>query len=93
MRQAPSQTPQGPYLPPLLHPPYECRQVFYATIGASANVTLVLKTAPVLFAYSFVAIAGHLGLLLIVGGALGLSRKDLLLASNANIGGTHGTSY
>ena len=50
-------------------------------------MTLVLKTAPVLFAYSFVAIAGHLGLLLLVGGALGLSRKDLLLASNANIGG------
>ena len=62
-------------------------QVFYATIGASANVALVLHTAPILFAYSFVAIAGHLGLLLVVGTALGFSRRDLLLASNANIGG------
>ena len=62
-------------------------QVFYATIGASANVALVLHTAPILFAYSFVAIAGHLGLLLAVGTALGFSRRDLLLASNANIGG------
>jgi len=61
--------------------------VFFATVGASANVSLVLSTAPVLFAFSFVALAAHLGLLLCVGSLLGFSRRDLLLASNANIGG------
>lgn len=62
-------------------------QVFYATIGASANVGLVLRTAPILFFFSLVALGGHLGLLLGIGRLLGFSRRDLLLASNANIGG------
>ena len=62
-------------------------QVFYATIGASANVSLVLKTAPILFLFSFVAIGSHLGLLILAGGRLGFSMRDILLASNANIGG------
>jgi uncharacterized membrane protein len=64
-----------------------CTQVFFATVGASANVGLVIKTAPVLFLFSFIALAAHLGLLLGIGKALGFSRRDLLLASNANIGG------
>lgn len=62
-------------------------QVFYATIGASANVALVIKTAPVLFLFSAIALATHLGVLLLLGRALGFSRKELLIASNANIGG------
>jgi uncharacterized membrane protein len=56
-------------------------------VGASANVGLVIRTAPVLFAFSFIALALHLLLLLGVGKLLGFSRRDLLLASNANIGG------
>eukprot|EP00775_Hariotina_reticulata_P003199 gene3199-3476_t len=62
-------------------------QVFFAAVGASANVGLVVSTAPVLFCYSFIALAGHLGLMLGLGKLLGFSRRDLLLASNANIGG------
>jgi uncharacterized membrane protein len=62
-------------------------KVFFATVGASANVGLVVRTAPVLFAFSFVALGLHLLLLLAAGKALGFSRRDLLLASNANIGG------
>jgi len=62
-------------------------QVFFAAVGASANVGLVVRTAPVLFCYSFIALAGHLGLMLGLGKLLGFSRRDLLLASNANIGG------
>lgn len=76
----------SPSLPPSLDP-LPPPQVFYATIGASANVGLVLSTAPVLFLFSLIALAAHLGLLLAVGRLLGLSRRDLLLASNANIGG------
>lgn len=62
-------------------------QVFYATIGASANIALVVTTAPVLFLFSFIALAGHLCFLLGVGSLLGFSRRELLVASNANIGG------
>ncbi|KAG2435054.1 hypothetical protein HYH02_012051 [Chlamydomonas schloesseri] len=62
-------------------------QIFYATIGASANVGLVVKTAPVLFLFSALALGAHLALLLGAGRLLGFSMRDLLLASNANIGG------
>lgn len=62
-------------------------QIFYATIGASANVGLVVKTAPVLFLFSFIALAAHLALILGLGRLAGFSQRDLLLASNANIGG------
>jgi uncharacterized membrane protein len=62
-------------------------QVFFAAVGASADIRLVLATAPILFAWSFVALSGHLLLLLGLGRLAGFSRKELLLASNANIGG------
>eukprot|EP00198_Chlamydomonas_reinhardtii_P012311 XP_001701648.1 predicted protein [Chlamydomonas reinhardtii] len=62
-------------------------QIFYATIGASANVGLVVQTAPVLFLFSLIALGAHLGLLLGVGRLLGFSLRDLLIASNANVGG------
>ncbi|GLC33754.1 hypothetical protein PLESTB_000112100 [Pleodorina starrii] len=62
-------------------------QIFYATIGASANVGLVVQTAPVLFLFSLLALGAHLGLLLGVGRLAGFSVRELLLASNANIGG------
>ncbi|GLI59685.1 hypothetical protein VaNZ11_001627 [Volvox africanus] len=62
-------------------------QIFYATIGASANVSLVIQTAPVLFLFSLLALGAHLGLLLLAGRVTGFSIKELLLASNANIGG------
>ncbi|KIY99914.1 hypothetical protein MNEG_8047 [Monoraphidium neglectum] len=61
--------------------------VFFAAVGASANVGLVLRTAPVLFAFSAIALGAHLALLLGLGHLAGFSRRDLLLASNANIGG------
>jgi uncharacterized membrane protein len=47
----------------------------------------VVQTAPILFLYSAIALAGHLGLMLGLGKLLGFSRRDLLIASNANIGG------
>jgi len=62
-------------------------QTFFAAVGASADVGLVVRSAPVLFAFSAVALAGHLGLMLLLGRWLGFSRRELLLASNANIGG------
>lgn len=62
-------------------------QVFFASVGASANVPLVLSTAPALFVFSLLALSVHLGAMLLIGRALSLSWRELLLASNANIGG------
>lgn len=61
--------------------------VFFAAAGASADVGLVVRSAPALFGFSALAIGAHLALLLAAGRLLGFSRRDLLLASNANIGG------
>jgi len=85
--------PPGPAAAALLTPPRPLRpalaplQVFYAAVGASANIPLVLRNAPVLFLFSFIALSVHLVLLLVLGRLAGFSRRDLLLASNANIGG------
>lgn len=62
-------------------------QTFFAAVGASADVGLVVRSAPVLFAFSAVALSGHLGLLLLLGKWIGFSQRELLLASNANVGG------
>ena len=65
-------------------------QMFFASVGASGDVAKVVRMAPALFAFSFAQIALHLGLLF--GAALVLFRgrftkKQVVLASNANVGG------
>ena len=62
-------------------------------MGANAQIAATVSKAPVLFGFSFVALAVHLGVLLGVGRLLGFSRRDLLLASNANIGGENMLLY
>ena len=46
-----------------------------------------MATAPSLFLFSSIQIGVHLALILAVGKLLGIQRKDVLLASNANVGG------
>ena len=46
-----------------------------------------MATAPSLFLFSSFQIGVHLGLTLGIGKLLGFTRRDLLLASNANVGG------
>lgn len=62
-------------------------QVFFAVIGASANVGVVLQVGPVLFVFAMVILAVHLLVLLIVGHLLRLDLTELVIASNANMGG------
>ena len=64
-----------------------CLQIFFAAIGANGSIQQVLSTAPQLFLFSLVQIAVHLVLILAAGWALGFTRRDVLLASNANVGG------
>lgn len=62
-------------------------QIFFAVVGASASISSVLGTAPYLFLFCLIQIAVHLALILSVGSFLGFDQKQLLLASNANVGG------
>ncbi|GAB4858305.1 hypothetical protein Ancab_009778 [Ancistrocladus abbreviatus] len=62
-------------------------QVFFAVIGASGSIWNVINTAPSIFLFAFVQVAVHLAIILGLGKLLDIELKQLLLASNANIGG------
>ena len=62
-------------------------QVFFAVIGASANVGTVMKVGPVLFVLAALILTVHLIFLLLAGKLLRLDLAELVIASNANMGG------
>ncbi len=62
-------------------------QVFFAAIGANANVAVVLQTRPILFTFAGVILAVHLLVVLTGGKILRLSLPEVVIASNANMGG------
>lgn len=62
-------------------------QMFFAVTGASGHIPTVIRVAPALALHSAVQILVHLGFLLSVGKLLRLPLKELVLASNANVGG------
>ena len=62
-------------------------QVFFAVVGAAGSVRDVVATAPALFFFSALQVALHLGFVLAAGKAAGYTRAELLLASNACVGG------
>lgn len=62
-------------------------QMFFATVGANGSVSNVIKTAPALFFFSLVQIAVHLIIIIGVGKVMKFEMREILLASNANVGG------
>ncbi len=62
-------------------------QVFFAAIGASANIGIVLRVGPILFALAIIILVIHLLFLLSAGRLLRLDLVELVVASNANTGG------
>lgn len=62
-------------------------QVFFVTIGAGAHVGTVLKVGPALFLFAALLLAVHLGVVLLGGWVLRLDLAELVVASNANLGG------
>ncbi|KAG0610236.1 hypothetical protein M758_7G049300 [Ceratodon purpureus] len=62
-------------------------QIFFATVGANGSVRNVIKTAPALFFFSLAQIAVHLGIIIGVGKLFKFEMREILLASNANVGG------
>ena len=61
--------------------------VFFAVIGASANVAAVLRVGPLLFLFAAVILAVHLLVILVAGRILRVDLAEVLIASNANLGG------
>uniref|UniRef100_A0A8I6WYS5 Uncharacterized protein n=1 Tax=Hordeum vulgare subsp. vulgare TaxID=112509 RepID=A0A8I6WYS5_HORVV len=62
-------------------------QVFFTVVGANGSIRNVVHTAPGILAFAFVQIAMHLMVIMGVGRMLGMERKLVLIASNANVGG------
>jgi len=62
-------------------------QVFFAALGASANIIVVLKVGPVLFLFAALILLVHLVFLLAAGKLFRLDLAELVIASNANMGG------
>lgn len=62
-------------------------QVFFAAVGANGSVADAVTMAPAVFGFALVQVAVHLAVVLGAGRVLGMERKALLVASNANVGG------
>jgi len=62
-------------------------QVFFATIGASAHLGTVLAVGPVLFAFTALTLTVHLATILVGGKLFKLELAEVVIASNANLGG------
>jgi len=61
--------------------------MFLASVGASADVWVLIETAPILFVFAFIIIAVHLVILFVVGRLLKLDLAELVMASAVCIGG------
>jgi uncharacterized membrane protein len=62
-------------------------QVFFAVIGASANIMIVLQFGPILFLFAAVILFIHLIFILSAGKLFKLDLSEIVIASNANMGG------
>jgi uncharacterized membrane protein len=62
-------------------------QVFFAAIGASANISVVVRQGSALFLFATVILSVHLAVVLVIGKIFRLDLAEIVVASNANIGG------
>ncbi len=62
-------------------------QIFFAAIGASASIMVVLEYGPVLFVFAALILSVHLVFLLAAGKLFKLDLAEIVIASNANMGG------
>ena len=61
--------------------------MFFAVTGAMGHIPTVLKIAPSLFLHTFIQITTHFLIAITVGQSLKLPFREIVLASNANVGG------
>lgn len=62
-------------------------QIFFAAIGASANIGVVVEYGTILFIFAAIILTIHLLFLLTAGKIFKLDLAELVIASNANMGG------
>lgn len=62
-------------------------QIFFAAIGASANIPIVVSVGPILFLFAAIILLVHLIFILIAGKIFKLDISEIVIASNANMGG------
>lgn len=62
-------------------------QIFFAAIGASANIFVVLNYGPILFVFAGLILTIHILFLLGAGKLFKLDLAEIVIASNANMGG------
>lgn len=62
-------------------------QIFFAVAGAGGSILAVLRKAPVLLLFSTVQLAIHLAILLVLSKLFRFHRAEVLIASNACVGG------
>ena len=62
-------------------------QVFFAAIGASANIAVVVREGAMLFVFAGLILTIHLAFILIAGRLMKLDLIEIVVASNANMGG------
>lgn len=61
--------------------------LFFAVIGAPASIGLILKESPLLFVFAFIIILVNLIFSLVLGKMFKFSIEEIIIASNANVGG------
>ena len=61
--------------------------VFFAVIGASANIGVVVREGPMLFVFAGLILTIHLVVILGAGKLFKLDLAEIVIASNANMGG------
>ena len=61
--------------------------LFFAVVGASADFSVILKNGIYLFLFAAGTLSIHLTVILIGGKLLGIPLPEILIASNANLGG------
>jgi uncharacterized membrane protein len=67
---------------------YSSLQMFFSATGAMGHIPTVLRIAPALFLHTSLQIAVHFLFSMVVGrGVLKLPFREIVLASNANVGG------
>lgn len=61
--------------------------VFLAVIGAASDIYAIINAAPGILAFAIIMLSVHLVICLIGGKLLGISLKEIMIASSANVGG------
>jgi len=62
-------------------------QLFFAVTGAQGHITTVLRVAPGIFVHSFIQVAIHFLVAVQLGKLFKLPFREIVLSSNANVGG------